>query len=66
MQQRFRSEKRNICTEEIDKICLILHDDKRMQSIESIETLHTEQVKIQYVRKKKFNKIVKQYKNVYL
>ena len=46
MQQRFRSEKCNIFTEEIDKIALILHDDKRMQSIESIETLHTEQVKI--------------------
>ena len=37
-QQKFKSEKHNIFTEEINKIILISHDDKRMQSIYSIET----------------------------
>ena len=55
MQQRFRSEKHNVFTEEINNIALSLNDDKRLQSIDSIETYATEQVKIQYVRKKKLN-----------
>ena len=37
-QQRFRSEKHNIFTEEVNKIAVNLNDDKRMQSIDSIET----------------------------
>ena len=37
-QQRFRSEKHNVFTEEINKIALSSNDDKRMQSIDSIET----------------------------
>ena len=37
-QQRFRSEKHNIFTEEIDKIALSSNDAKRMQSIDSTET----------------------------
>ena len=37
-QQKFKSERINIFTEEINKIILISHDDKRMQSIYSIET----------------------------
>ena len=37
-QQKFNSERHNIFTEEINKIILISHDDKRMQSIYSIET----------------------------
>ena len=37
-QQKFKSERHNIFTEEINKIILISHDDKRMQSIYSIET----------------------------
>ena len=36
-QQRFRSEKDNIFTEEINKIALSAKDDKRIQSIDSIE-----------------------------
>ena len=37
-QQRFRSEKRkHVFTEEINKIALGLNDDKRRQSIDSIE-----------------------------
>ena len=37
-QQRFKSERHNLLTEEINKIALSSNDDKRMQSIDSIET----------------------------
>ena len=37
-QQRFRSEKHNIFTEEVNKIAVNLNDDKRMQSVDPIET----------------------------
>ena len=37
-QQRFGSEKHNTFTEEINKIALSANVDKRMQSIDSIET----------------------------
>ena len=37
-QQRFKSERHNVFTEEINKIALSSNDDKRMQSIDSIET----------------------------
>ena len=36
-QQQFKSEKQNVFIEEINNIALILNDDKRMQSIDSIE-----------------------------
>ena len=37
-QQRFKSERQNVFTEEINTISLISNDDKRMQSIDTIET----------------------------
>ena len=37
-QQRFKSERHNVFTEEINKIALSSNYDKRMQSIDSIET----------------------------
>ena len=37
-QQRFKSEGKNVFTEEINKIVLSSKDDKRMQSIDSIES----------------------------
>ena len=37
-QLRFKSERYNVFTEEINKIVLSSNDDKRMQSIDSIET----------------------------
>ena len=37
-QQRFKSERHNFFAEEISKIPLFSNDDKRMQSIVSIET----------------------------
>ena len=38
IQQRFKSEKHNIFTEEINKIPLSSNEDRRIQSIDSIET----------------------------
>ena len=37
-QQRFRSKKHNALAEEVDKIALSANDDKRTESIDSIET----------------------------
>ena len=37
-QQRFKSERHNVFTEEINKIALSSNYDKRMQSIDSIKT----------------------------
>ena len=37
-QQRFESERHNVFTEEINKITLSSNDDKRIQSVDSIET----------------------------
>ena len=38
MQRRFKSKRHNIFAKEIDKIALTSNDDKRIQSIDSIET----------------------------
>ena len=37
-QQRFKSKRHNVSTEEINKIVSSSNDDKRMESIDSIET----------------------------
>ena len=37
-QQRFRSEKNNVFTKKVKKIALNFQDDRRMQSIHSMET----------------------------
>ena len=37
-QQRFKSERHNVFTEEVNKISFCSNDDKRMQSIDSIQT----------------------------
>ena len=57
-QQRFRSEKRNVYAEEINKI--------EMQSIDSIETFARGASKHLVCKKEeiKFKNIIKQYKNV--
>ena len=38
IQQKFKSERHNVFTEEINKIALSSNDNKRIQSIDSIET----------------------------
>ena len=65
-QQRFKSERHNVFTEEINKISLSSIDDKRMQSIDSIETYAygTSKDLICKKEKIKLNNVIKQYKNV--
>ena len=67
-QQRFGSEKHNVFDEEINKITLNARNNRRIQSIDSIE-------RYAYVRseglvckkeKIKCNNLIKQYKNDYL
>ena len=63
-QQRFKSESHNVFTEEINKIALSSNNDKRMQSIDSIET-YAYGINKDLVCKKeeiKCNNIIKQYK----
>ena len=66
-QQRFKS-KKHVFTEEINKIALSLSDDKRIQSIDSIETyVHgTGKDLVCRKRERTFNIIRKQYKSVWL
>ena len=65
-QQRFRSEKLHVFTEEIIKIALSSNDDKRIQSIDSIETYGNGKSKDLICKEDeiKCNSIIKQYKNV--
>ena len=44
-QQRFKSERHNVFTEEINKIALSSNDDKRMQSADSIEACYKRKYK---------------------
>ena len=69
-QQRLKSERHNVSTEETNKIALSSNDDKRMQSIDSIETYaygvnkNLERIKKCIKEEIKYNNITKQYKNV--
>ena len=64
-QQRFRSEEHNVFTEENNKIALSSNDDKKIQSIDSIETYARGKSKDPVCQKEeiKCNNIIKQYKN---
>ena len=64
-QQRFKSERHNVCTDEINKIALPTNHDEKMQSIDSTET-YTFGTSKNLVSEKeviKCNNIIKQYKN---
>ena len=63
-----RSERHNVFTEEINKIALSSNDDKRMQSIDSIETYAygTSKDLIRKKEKIKSNNMLKKYKNFWL
>ena len=65
-QQRFKRERHNVFTEEINKIALSSSDNKRMQSIDSIETYDYGMNKNLVCKNEeiKCNSIIKQYKNV--
>ena len=60
-QQRFRSERHDVFTEEINKIALSSNYDKRMQSIDSIKTCAYGTTKDQISEKEevKCNNIIK-------
>ena len=64
IQQRFESERHNVFTEGINKIALSSNDDKRMQSIDSIETYAyaTSKNLISDKEEIKCSNIIKQYK----
>ena len=64
-QKRFKSERYNVFTEEINKTSLISDDDERMQSIDSIETYAYGTSKDLVSEKEgiKRNDIKQQYKN---
>ena len=55
MQQRFRSERHIVFTEETNKIALSANDDKRIQSIDQQKHMQLGQAKIQHVRIEKSN-----------
>ena len=65
-QQRFKSERHNLFTEAINKITLSSSYDKRMQSVDSIETYAygTSKELIRKKEKIKSNNMLKKYKNV--
>ena len=62
--QRFKSERHNVFTEEIYKIALSSNDDKRTQSIDSIETYAygTRKDLVSDKEEIKCNNIIKRYK----
>ena len=64
-QQRFKSERRNVFTKDINKIALTSNDDERMKSIDSIETYVYGASKDLVSEKEeiKFNNTIKRYKN---
>ena len=63
--QRLKTERHNVLNEEINEIALSSNDDKRMQSISSIETYAYGMSKDLVSEKEniKCNNIIKQYKN---
>ena len=64
-QQRLKSEKHNVFTEEISKIDLSSNYDRRMQSIDSIETYTygTSKYLVSEKEEIKCNNVIKRYKN---
>ena len=65
-QQRFKSERHNVFKEEINKIALCSNDDKRIQSIDWIETYAYAINKYLVCKEEKTKRIniIKRYKNV--
>ena len=63
-QQRFKSKNHDVFTEEVNKIALSLNDDKRIQSIDSIETYAcgTNKDLMSEREESKCNNIIKLYK----
>ena len=53
MQQRCRSVKHNVFTEEVNKIALSFNDDWRTQSINSINNIYASETNEKMIHKKK-------------
>ena len=66
IQQRFKSEQHNDFTKEINKILSCSNEDKRIQSIDAIETYAygTNKVLVSDKEKIKCNNIIKRYKQL--
>ena len=64
-QQRLKIERNNVFTEEINKIPLSSNDNKKMRSIDSIETYAygTSKYILSEKEEIKYNNIIKPYKN---
>ena len=64
IQQRFKNERLNVFTEKINKIALSSSDDKRMQSLDSLESYTYERSKglVSDEEKIKYNNITERYK----
>ena len=64
IQQRFKNERLNVFTEKINKIALSSSDDKRMQSIDLVESYAYGRSKdlVSDKEKIKFNNITERYK----
>ena len=64
-QQRFKSERHKVFTEETNKIALSSNDDKRIQSVDSIETYAYVMNKylVSMKEKIKCNNTIKRFKN---
>ena len=65
-QRRFKNERHNVFTEEINKIDLSSNDDKRMQLVNSIETCAYGMSKDLIWKNEKIKRfrIIKNYKNI--
>ena len=63
--QRFKSERDNVSTEEINNISLSSNEDKRMHSVDSIETFEygTSKDLVSEKEEIKCSNILKQFKN---
>ena len=64
-EQRFKSERDNVSTEEINNISLSSNEDKRMHSVDSIETFEygTSKDLVSEKEEIKCSNILKQFKN---
>ena len=51
-QLRFKSDYHDVYTEEVNKIALSSNDDKRLQTFDKLQHIHTEQMLLKYVKVK--------------
>ena len=54
-QQRFRSKKNNVFSEEVNKVALSFHNDKKCNQLIAKKLINCKPVKIQFAKTKKLN-----------